>query len=194
MKKIFWLAVLVLPLFLLSCSKNSIKSLIDPDDEVKGTDYSATTQFVLVDMGTSVKWATMNLGSATSYDTGDYFNFGNLGGIYENYPSVKKAWRVPTKTEWEELYNACRSKWGDVKGTKGLFLTSTKTGNTIFFPAKGFQDPYGPIHVGERCCYWSTTPISGGEYAYGTKFQQGALGMGSYHITMNALTVRLVSN
>ena len=104
----------------------------------------------------SVKWANCNLGAKTSIDYGNYYAFGEVcpKSEYEwenwNNPRTLKlsgkndaathlfgnGWRMPTKSECEELLKECTWKLVDKNGIKGYEVTG-KTGNSIFLPLTG---------------------------------------------------------
>lgn len=46
-------------------------------------------------------------------------------------------WRMPTESEYQELYNNCTSEWTTLNGINGRKFTSTKNGKSIFLPAAG---------------------------------------------------------
>lgn len=113
-------------------------------------DYSAGKA---VDMGLSVKWASMNLGAKSEDEIGMFFAWGETspkpGYTRDNYDfsvdagkdcyDAAKAklsgdWRVPTKTEWEELVKHCYWNWTTRNGIDGFLVTSKFTGNSIFLP------------------------------------------------------------
>ena len=87
-----------------------------------------------VDLGLSVKWATMNVGATSVKESGDYYSWGEIEPRENNSKSSYKwysvkittnpngnlkpeddvvaqiwggAWRMPTKEEMEELVNNC---------------------------------------------------------------------------------------
>ena len=64
-------------------------------------------------------------------------------------------WRMPTKEEWEELYQKTTWTWTDINGVKGRLLTGTN-GNSIFLPATGFRLDGELICLGLGI-YWSST-------------------------------------
>jgi hypothetical protein len=64
-------------------------------------------------------------------------------------------WRMPTKEEWEELYQKTTWTWSDINGVKGRLLTGTN-GNSIFLPATGFRLDGELICLGLGI-YWSST-------------------------------------
>lgn len=64
-------------------------------------------------------------------------------------------WRMPTRAEWEELFNGCSKVWTSVNGVEGARFTSNKTGNSIFIPAGGNVYDAGYTHQGSNCMLWT---------------------------------------
>ncbi len=137
-----------------------------------------------VDMGGSVKWATMNVGAEEIQENGDYIIWGdgtgemtfldnftekkypkdmsmtNISGTSRDYAKTKwgNDWRTPTYDEYYEMINY--STWTNktVNGVKCLQLTSLITKNSIYLPYNGYYSPSR---------YWPSTgeieEIKGGE-------------------------------
>lgn len=67
-------------------------------------------------------------------------------------------WRMPTKTEMDELVKKCTWNWTSLNGVKGFRITSNVTGYTncsIFLPAAG---THGGLHpAGSDCLYWTSS-------------------------------------
>ena len=160
-----------------------------------------------VDVGLSVKWATMNVGAESVTDRGNYFAWGETtghafgsgyqfsegnyawyDGVTGKYTKYKHdgsswdyevqesdddaatrnwggMWRMPTKTEWEELLNEDNCTWtwttdykGDGSNVAGVIVTSKIVGYTdksIFLPATGIYN--GDNNTGRNIYanYWS---------------------------------------
>ena len=108
-----------------------------------GGDSEPQFTMIPVDLGLSVKWADSNLGTTVATECGEYY----AGGSDPVPGLCGKAWRMPTKEEFEELINPANSSveeatQGDVKGYR---ITSKKNGNSIFLPVSGDKG------------YWSST-------------------------------------
>lgn len=155
-------------------------------------------QYEYVDLGlpSGVKWATHNVGATTPEGKGDYYAWGevdtkkpytienyihngvNLGDISgkEKYDAATAnwggKWRMPTKTEMQELRENCTWTWKSVNGVEGYEITSNKNSNSIFLPGAGVYKE-GP--GGNACYYWTSTPSSGStSTAYATNNNKSA--------------------
>ena len=65
--------------------------------------------------------------------------------------------RTPTREEWKELADPANCRWESytINGTKGVKITSIKTGNSIFLPVTGYmlnEKSYGENAIGR---YWT---------------------------------------
>lgn len=134
-----------------------------------------------VDLGLSVKWATMNVGADNPGDYGDYFAWGevhpkskytsetsltldkSIGDIIGNsaYDAARyhwgSSWRLPSQKELEELGEKCRWTWTRQDGLAGYKVTGPN-GNSIFLPAAGFRLGASTGNVGTNGYYWSGSP------------------------------------
>ena len=132
-----------------------------------------------VDLGLSVKWALCNVGASSSIERGDYYAWGETATksdySYSTYEQTWKAtdiyssedvaikvmggkWRMPTKTEMEELRDNCTWTWTvAVNGEEGYLVTSKKNGYSIFLPAVGRKIDTNTTEYGERGYYYSST-------------------------------------
>ena len=63
-------------------------------------------------------------------------------------------WHVPSKAEWEELFDYCTTEWSTCNGVNGRLFTSSN-GESIFLPASGYFR--GDSIYGKDVCgyYWS---------------------------------------
>jgi len=66
-------------------------------------------------------------------------------------------WRMPTRTEWNELREKCTKKWSKVNGVEGMVVIGPN-GNSIFIPAVGESCTYSSdSYVQNRGYYWTST-------------------------------------
>ena len=154
-----------------------------------------------VDLGLNVKWATMNVGASSPSDYGSYFAWGETRPkskyTYDNcvtwYKDLKDisgnssydatrsnwggSWRLPTKSELEELKNKCKWAWTTQGGHKGYKVTGPN-GNSIFLPAAGWRGGTSTYDIGVGGNYWSSTPDgSSGLNAYDLGFNDDRRGV-----------------
>ena len=118
-----------------------------------------------------LKWATCNIGASSPEQVGLYFAWGETTGYTgEQVDSGMRAfdeasytasaistdltleqdaahvnlggnWRMPTKAEYQELFDNCNAMWTtnyNSTGVKGLVFTSKVNGKSVFFPAAGW--------------------------------------------------------
>lgn len=65
-------------------------------------------------------------------------------------------WRMPTRTEWMELYEECTWLWTIQNGVNGCKVTG-RNGNSIFLPATGGRNGKSLNLVGSYGNYWSSS-------------------------------------
>lgn len=150
-----------------------------------GDNYEA----VDLGLPSGLKWATMNVGATAPEDFGLYFSWGNIDGHEEgsdysfsdaNYNAspgkqisgdiplsqdaanayLGSSWRMPTRLEFQELYDNCTSEWVTMNSVTGRRFTSKINGNTIFFPCAG---RYSGTNLYDRDSfgyYWSASRYS----------------------------------
>ena len=115
-----------------------------------------------VDLDLSVKWATCNVGANSPEGYGSYYQWGQEDVARISWGGK---WRMPTETEFEELFDEdnCVSTWTSLNGVNGYRVKSKKNGNSIFLPAAGCRMSeetgeriFEPSHADG--CYWSSTP------------------------------------
>ena len=151
-----------------------------------------------VDLGLSVKWATCNVGASSPSDYGNYYAWGetstkseyteensktygrNISDISgnSNYDAARanwgSPWRMPTKSEMEELVNKCTWTWTTQSGHNGYKVTSKTNGNSIFLPAAGWRCGTSLDFAGENGYFWCSTPYeSDTRFAYNLRFNSG---------------------
>ena len=155
----------------------------DASGSVNGYEY--------VDMGLSVNWARCNLGASKPEGYGKLYAFADPSGnnVYNGstidsyyqfgmfnrngdsicgtqYDSARykmgNLWRMPSKSEFEELLNNCDTEIYILNNIPGIKLISKKNGNVIFFPAAGnetydgiLNKRYELLGKNEDGLYWS---------------------------------------
>ena len=127
-----------------------------------------------VDLGLSVKWATVNTGTTPQRPYGWYYRWPDAMAIETTDGS-----RLGTKAEWDELREYCTWKWTKQKGLSGYLVTSKIKGYTdrsIFLPAAGWLQDGKLMQVGTYASYWCSTPgvQPDNSAAYGFNFKLGA--------------------
>ncbi len=65
-------------------------------------------------------------------------------------------WRMPTKEEFEELYNNTTVTWTQQNSVTGCLFTATN-GSSLFLPAAGFREQSSLYDTGSGCYYWSSS-------------------------------------
>ena len=68
-------------------------------------------------------------------------------------------WRIPTKEEWQELYNNTTVIWTTQNGVNGQLFTASN-GNSLFLPAAGCHRDSSLYSAGSRGYYWSSSLLT----------------------------------
>ena len=171
-------ALLLVPVF--AMAQDAIKkpdvSKLRKQSNISGHGY--------VDLGLSVKWATMNVGASSPEDYGSYFAWGetsvkssytgdncstygkSIGDIGGTSLDAARAnwggsWRLPTIEEFQELLDNCNWTWTTLNGKAGYEVVSKKNGNSIFLPAAGARYETSLYDAGSFGYYRNSTPFSG---------------------------------
>lgn len=154
-----------------------------------------------VDLGLSVKWATMNVGASSITYFGNYYAWGEtvtkdeytkensvaygveLDDISGNaaYDAATAnwggSWRLPTKAEAQELVDSCTWEWATQDEVDGYLVTGP-SGNAIFLPAAGGWGSSLSVE-GSDGFYWTSSPyVFSADYAYGLHFDASTRGVG----------------
>ena len=174
---------------------------------------SPQTEHAYVDLGlpSGTKWATCNVGADSPEDYGDYFAWGETTPkdtyTEENYtysenpailPSNHDAatanwgpdWRIPTKQEWQELYNNTTHTWTTQNGVNGRLFTASN-GNSLFLPAAGWRFFYNHDGVSFGGVFWSSSLGTYGPWLL-TFAEGGCSTLDDYLERYYGLTVRAV--
>lgn len=159
-------------------------SISAPSGKINGYGY--------VDLGLSVKWATMNLGavekpqeyggryawgeasvkSTYTKENSKAYRDSDLENISGNsdYDAARAlwggSWRMPTFAEMEELVSKCSWSW-----TGGGCKVTGPNGNSIYLPAAGYDQGNGVICKDSNGSYWSSSD-AGAEYACWLRFDE----------------------
>lgn len=143
----------------------------------------------VVDLGLSVYWASCNLGANNPEEYGNYYAWGetspkdsyysdtysyyntsttqyiNIGddisGTAYDAATVNLGsdWRMPTKSDAQELINQCTWEWKQFSGINGYVVTGPN-GNSIFLPASGVKGRYSTTGLNEYFYFWTATNSS----------------------------------
>ena len=121
------------------------------------------------DYGDYFAWGETQPKSYYYWDTYQYNNGNNLtkytgsDGLTTLLPEDDAAtanwgsdWRMPTKEEWQELYNNTTVTWTTQNGVNGRSFTASN-GNSLFLPAGGMRYCDELIDVGNYGIYWSSS-------------------------------------
>jgi len=88
-------------------------------------------------------------------------------------------WRMPTKEEWQELYNNTTCTWTTQNGVNGRLFTASN-GNSLFLPAAGYRNGTSLNYAGTYGYYWSSSLLTGNpDYAWRFDFRSVGYGMSS---------------
>lgn len=91
------------------------------------------------------------------------------------------AWRMPTRSEMDELRNTCTWTWTTLNGTKGYKVTGPN-GNSIFLPAAGYRRNTYLCDAESYGGYWSASlGESYSDVAYCLYLHPGARGTYDYN-------------
>jgi len=87
------------------------------------------------------------------------------------------SWRMPTKEEWQELYNNTTVTWTQQNGVYGRLFTAAN-GNSLFLPAAGCRYGSGLDYAGSGGDYWSSSlGTSNPDVAWSLIFDSGYCGV-----------------
>lgn len=176
-----------------------------------GKGYVRGHEWVDLGLPSGLKWATCNIGASSPDKLGNYYAWGEtrvkssysdanylykdvLNGEYINlgynisgteYDAAHVIWggkwRMPTLEEYQELLNECKLEWTSRKNVIGILMTGVN-GNSIFFPAAGFQNGTTIGSVGSFGYYWvSTLSVNYQGNAYHLYFNSQNCTMADWH-------------
>lgn len=143
-----------------------------------------------VDLGLSVRWATMNIGATTAYEAGIFCSWGDADGTntstysYYNesvhaiagnpeYDIVTKEWgerwQIPSQEQWQELMDNCTWTYAyDSEKSMYGYTVTGKNGNQIYLPMYAVYDriPTGVVFSSSYGYYWTSTEGSQSHEGY----------------------------
>ncbi len=117
-------------------------------------------------------WSTYQYCNGNSRALTKYCNKSNYGynGFTDNLTTLQPEddaatanwgsdWRMPTKDEWQELYQNTTITWTTQNGVNGRLFTASN-GNNLFLPAAACHVGSGFEDVGSYGRYWSSSLLS----------------------------------
>ena len=150
---------------------------------VSFTTLETPKEYEYVDLGlpSGLKWATHNIGATTPEEYGNYYAWGevlpketyteancetygksmdDISGTEYDAATINWGgeWRMPTRTEMQELLDNCTWTWTTQNGVSGYKVTSKTNGNSIFLPAAGYRNGASLNNAGGIGNYWSSRP------------------------------------
>ncbi len=107
------------------------------------------------------KWHNGDYNLLTKYNTDSSYGTVDNKTILDLSDDAASAnwgasWRIPTRSEFQELIDNCTWTWTSLEGRNGYRVTSNKNGNSIFLPAAGCYYDTSLQAVGSRGNYWSS--------------------------------------
>ena len=113
---------------------------------------------------TTYKWCNGSSTSMTKYCKSS--SYGTVDNRTELLPEDDAAyvnwgasWRMPTKTQYDELKLECTWTWSTRNGVNGRLVTGPN-GNSLFLPASGYRDGTSIVSVSTYGYYWLSTLYS----------------------------------
>ena len=117
----------------------------------------------------SYKWSNGDTSELTKYNTktscGTVDNKIQLVSEDDAAHAILGAsWRMPTRSELQELINNCTCTWTTLNGVNGIRIFGTKEGytdNSIFIPASGIRSypDSEPRYIGEQGYCWTSSLV-----------------------------------
>ncbi len=150
-------------------------------------------------------WSTYQYCNGSSYTLTKYCSNSNYGynGFTDNLTTLLPEdaaatanwgndWRMPTKEEWQELYNNTTVTWTTQNGVNGRLFTASN-GNSLFLPAAGYRYISSLDYAGSYGSYWSSSLSTGSpDGAWILYFGSDNYGMNGYGYRDYGLSVRPV--
>lgn len=110
------------------------------------------------------KWYNGSDDSFTKYGNYEYLDLSD-DAAYVNWGSN---WRIPSDTNFRELINSdnTTSEETTQNGVKGLKITSTSNGKSIFLPLAGYMNGSTLVGAGTNAYYWASKAYNQGSVRY----------------------------
>ena len=141
------------------------------------------------------RWCNGSYDNLTRYNTDSSYGTVDNVNLLNSWDDAARAnwggsWRMPTKSEFEELLKNCTRSWTTQGGYR---FTSKKNGNSIFLPAAGHRYGAEFNFVGSYGYYWSSSLNSDNpNNAWGLNFGSTSGSMSSSS-RLNGFSVRPVT-
>ena len=94
------------------------------------------------------------------------------------YVTLGREWRLPTLSEWKELWQNCEVEWVTINGNCCKKVIGP-SGNSILLPAAGYRRGVTFENSEPRGHYWSSFLHTWDEYAYSTSFVESSRSEGN---------------
>ena len=108
---------------------------------------------------------TMEKDNAALLSAGYIDSTGNLAPAHDVATAhLGSPWRMPTRSEFQDLINKCTTTWTTKNGVYGRLFTGkgAYSDRSIFLPAAGHGYYSRLDYAGLYGVYWSSTPLSDG--------------------------------
>ena len=103
-------------------------------------------------------------------------------------------WRLPTKEEFQELYDNTDREWTTINGINGWkFMKKTDHSVFVFFPAAGYGYGTSVYYVGSVGYYWTSSWYSANNACY-VYFYSSGVDPQNYYYRYSGFSVRAVQN
>ncbi len=130
-----------------------------------GPDFNGH-EYVDLGLPSGLLWAKMNVGANSESAYGNFYKYGKGAQTFDNIHNQYTAttenlpleldtarlvmgggWRMPTKTECEELINNTTVEFTTLNNVSVFKVTSRNNGNVLYFPATGNYNPMNGSYI-----------------------------------------------
>ena len=105
------------------------------------------------------------------------------------------SWRMPTRNEFEELFDKCTRKFTTQNEVRGLLVTGPN-GNSIFLPFAGYNTGTAVTYTSNRGYWWTRNGNYGNKtmgYAFYSQYDQGRTFVHAQISRVYGLNIRAVT-